>query len=143
MDELNLSPELQRLQHDLAERIRQGPSAALRARVIGGVRGEFGRQRRRAGWAFAVAAAAAALVWINLSLAATLATDYRLAPGEESATVEALASQIGELLPEVSRREAVRQAVLLESGSKLACCPRPEIASHVVTPLDRLDQVLP
>ena len=143
MDDLNLSPELERLEQELAERIREEPAAALRARVIGGVRGELRRQRCRAGWAFAVAAAVAALVWINLSVTATRVTDYRLAPGEESATVEALASQIGELLPEVTRREAVRQAVLLESGSRLAWCPRPETAPDAVAPLDRLNQILP
>ena len=143
MDDLNLSPELERLERELAERAREGPSAALRARVIGGVRTELRRQRRQAGWGFAVAAAAAALVWINLSLTATRATDYRLGPGERSAAIDSLASQIRELLPEVSRREAVRQAVLLESGSKLAWCPQPETAPTVLSPLNRLDHNLP
>ena len=143
MDDLNLSPELERLERELAERPWEEPSAALRARVIGGARTELGRQRRQAGWAYAVAAAAAALVWINLSLTATRATDYRLAPGEPDAAVDALACQIRELLPEVSRQEAVRQAVLLESGSKLAWCPRPQTGPTVLAPLNRLDQVLP
>jgi hypothetical protein len=89
------------------------------------VRLELRSQRKRARWSYAALAAGAVLLWINLSLSATRATDYRLLPKDPPAAVEALAAEIQQLAPEVSHREARRQAVLLRAGMNLARCPRP------------------
>ena len=143
MEEYELPPELEQLQQDLAACWRPGPPADLRQRVIGGIRAELRRDRSRARWAFAAAMAAAALVWINLSLSATRATDYHLQFGSKRPPVEAAAEQIQQLLPEIPRREALRQAALLQAGSNLAWYPN--FPAHPAAPgrLSALDDLLP
>jgi hypothetical protein len=123
MENEQLPPELEQLERDLADRPRPDPPAELRQRVIGGVRAELQRNGARNGWTFAAAVATAALVWLNLSLSATLATDCGPQPDSLAPEVGKVAEQIQQLLPELSEREALRQAILLQAGSSQPWCP--------------------
>lgn len=77
-------------------------------------------------WKFAVAAAAVAMLWINLSMSATQATDFgfRRSAGlggfHESESIEVMTEQIRELLPELPPEEARRQAVLLRASEDMS-----------------------
>lgn len=120
-----LPPELQQLERQLAARPRPEPSAELRRRIVGGVQAELLRNGNgsRNRWTFALTTALGIMLWINLSLSATRATDYGLQLGSEPPSVVALANQLHRLAPELSEHEAIRQAVLFSAGSKLAFCP--------------------
>jgi hypothetical protein len=119
MDQQQLPPELQRLEQELADCPGPAPPAELRQRVMEGVRAELRGRSLRNGWPFAAAVAAAALLWMNLSLSATLATDYNTRPYTSAPPVKEVAEQIQKLLPELSEREALRQAIFLKAGSHL------------------------
>lgn len=125
MENSSLPPELLRLEQQLAARPRPQPRAGQKLRFVQSVRAELYRQRAGARWAFAAAVAASALVWLNLSLSASQATDcgLRLADGAES--IETTADEIRRLVPELPPREAMRQAVLLRAGAGVVACPRP------------------
>ncbi|MGA2619110.1 MAG: hypothetical protein ABSF26_15990 [Thermoguttaceae bacterium] len=122
-DDWRLPPELERLARDLAGRPRVEPPPGLKPRVMHGLRADLKRQPPGVGWAFPLAAAAAALVWLNLSLAATRATDYGLRPAQSGPPVAADSRQIEQLLIELSPEEARRQAILLRAGATLVPCP--------------------
>jgi len=119
LENWDLPPELKPLERDLTERLQAAPSPGLAQRVVVAVRAELRRDRMRRRWAFAAGAAAAVLVWANLSLSAAQATDYDLRLGSERQPVLEVAEQIRQLLPEISQREALRQAVLLQAGVDL------------------------
>jgi hypothetical protein len=108
-----LPPDLAELERLLSRRRRPAPPADLRQRVLAAVR------RASAGevagfWRFAAGVAAAALLAINLSMSAAGNTDWHLA-GEPAPDCAASADRIHEVLPELSEREARRQAVLLRA----------------------------
>ena len=123
METWQLPDELQELERVLAGRPLPGPSAGLREKVLGGVRRRMPPERWAARWRFAMTAAAGAIVWLNLSLAATRATDCGLRPAGPDQSIETACRQIEQLLPELSPQEARRQAILLCSGSTLVLCP--------------------
>lgn len=137
MEHRQLPPELQQLERDLTARPLPEPPADLRRRVIGQVRAGVRQERSAARWAFAAALAAAVLVWVNLSLSATQATDYGMRLGGQGPPIGMAARQIQRLLPGISRREALRQATLLQAGSNLVACPdfpaRPDARNHLDT----------
>ncbi len=135
MDETQLPAELEELERGLSSYPRRAPTAELRARVLDSMGLEFRRRRRRARRNFAAIAVGAAMLWMNLSLSATRATDYRLSPKYSPAAVDALAAEIQQLMPEVSLREARRQAVLLRAGANLPRCPRPTPAPNWRLPI--------
>ena len=120
MEEKQLSPELQRLERLLADRPMPDTPAALRGRVLGGIRVELCRNRLHDRWKFTAAMAATVVLWINLSLSATQATDYGLQLGSPQPLGRAVAEEIQEVLPELPPREVLRQSMLLQAGSKLA-----------------------
>ena len=128
MEDFQLPPELQQLERELAGRPHPEPSADMRQRVIGRLRGELRGNGLRNGWTFAAGVAATVLVWANLSLSATLATDYGLPTDSPRPPVGAVAEQIQQLLPELSQREALRQALLLQAGSDLVGYPN--VSAH-------------
>ena len=123
MEDRQLPPELRQLERDLTSRPLPDPPAALRLRMIGQVRVKLRQDRFAARWGFAAAVAAVALLWINLSLSATQATDYGLRLGGQGQAVGELAEQMQQVLPELSPREALRQAILWQAASTLAACP--------------------
>lgn len=133
MDDSMLPPELEQLERDLIGRPRPVAPADLQRRVINVVRDELGKERIRAWWGFAAAMAASILLWLNLSLSATSATDYQLRVGVEQRPVQVLAEQIRQLVPEISEREVLRHALLLQAGSTLA--RRPELSGYAAVQL--------
>lgn len=123
MNHDRLPGELEALQRELTERDRPCPSANLRDRVLGNTRAQVRRDRRRSGWIFAGQAAAVALVWINLSLSVTRSTNLGITLGETPPSVDVLARQVQEILPDISQREAHRQALLLQASWNLTAQP--------------------
>ena len=115
-EDFPLPPELERLERHLAARERPQPSDRAKQRLLGSVRAELERSRRGRRWAFAVAMAATVLVWLNLSLCATQATDCGLKLDGRHRPADNGAEQIRQLLPDLAPREAMRQAVLLRAG---------------------------
>jgi hypothetical protein len=95
----------------------------LRHRVLDDVRSRLRHEQSQSRWQFAAAVAAAAMLWMNLSLSATQATDFGLRPSRPSESIETIARQIEQLAPDLSPREARRQAILLQAGSNLVCYP--------------------
>jgi hypothetical protein len=123
MEAWQLSAELEELERALAARPLPGPSARLRQKVRGDVRRRALPERRRSRWRFAVTVAAAALFWLNLSLAATRVTDFGLRRNGPGESIEAACRQLKRLVPELSAEESRRQAILLRAGSTLIPCP--------------------
>jgi hypothetical protein len=119
MEPWELSPELQQLERDLAHRPLPGAPAVLRQRILDDLGSRRRTERARDRWQFAAAVAAAALLWLNLSMSATQATDFGFRPAGPSDSIEPTARQIGRLVPEFSADEARRQAVLLRAGNQL------------------------
>ena len=70
-----------------------------------------------------LAAAAGVLVWLNLSLAATRATDCGLRLHGPGQSIETACRQIEQLVPELPPQQSRRQAILLRAGSALIPCP--------------------
>ncbi len=118
---MELPDELRRLESELAGRAQADPPAALRGRVLGAVHAELGRPAsrrtaRRGFWSFAAAAAAAALVCANVTGQLARGTDCGLRRTAVPADLRDSVRRIRELLPEMSEREALRQALLIEAG---------------------------
>jgi hypothetical protein len=134
-EDFSLSPELQRVEQDLAARRRAEPSGQLKEQWLRTLRAELRRQAARSRWTFALAAAASVLVGLNLSLSASQATDYgfqldgRQLDGRQP-SVQTTAEEIRRILPEVPPQEATRQAVLLRAGAGMVPCPNVP-AKHV------------
>jgi hypothetical protein len=74
-------------------------------------------------WRFA-AVAAAALLWINFSMSVVNNMDWHLAGRIDRMRLEATAEQLRERFPELSAREAFRQALLAQASARLV--PRPD-----------------
>jgi hypothetical protein len=128
-----LPPDLLALERELAARPRSDPPADLRPRVLAAVGRELPGPRPvpapyRLG-RFAAATAAAALLAINLSASVANDTDWRLAA--PTADVRDIAARVRALNPELSDREALREAILLHTSAGLAPAPAADgILSH-------------
>lgn len=127
---MELPDDLRRLESELVGRPRTEPIPALRGRVLGAVRAELGRTvsrrtARRSFWRFAVSAAAAALLLANFGMATTRGPDCGLRRRPDAAGLAADARLIKDLLPEVTEREARRQALMLRAGPPPAPLPVP------------------
>jgi hypothetical protein len=119
-----LPPELEELERQLAARELPQPAPEAKERLLCGVRVELRRAQVRSRWVFSLATAATVLVWLNLSLCATRATNCGLEVAGPLPSVGDGADQIRQLLPELAPREALRQAVLLRAGAGVTACPR-------------------
>ena len=118
MENGRLPPELERLERNLLSGPQVEPSAALRQRVLRGVRAELYCDRILPRWRFA-AAAAAVFVWLSLSLTAARAIDAALAPGQPHQSVREVAKRVQQLSPELSPEESLREAMLFQSAAEL------------------------
>ena len=143
MENYHLPADLQQLERDLAGRPRPDPPAELRQRVIQGVRAELQGNGSGNRWTFAAGVAAAVVVWVNLSMSATLATDYGSRPTSPRLQVDKLAEQIQQLLPELSEHEALRQAGLMQAGSQLSRYPMLPTGPAAPRHRGNLDGLLP
>jgi hypothetical protein len=124
-----LPPDLLALERALAARPRPEPSAGLRDRVLTAAERERPGPRtgpeRRDFVRFAAATAAAALLAINLSASLANNTDWHLSARADGPAVADVAGRLRELTPDVSEREAVRQALLLRAAAGLTPAPVP------------------
>jgi hypothetical protein len=121
-DDFPLPSELRRIEQLLSARPSPRHSEKMKERFLSDAKAELRRQKTLARWAFAAAMAASVLVWLNLSLSAAQATDYGISLQSPQQSVEQLAGEIRQLLPDIAPREAVRQAVLLRAGADAIPC---------------------
>ena len=152
MEPDRLPPELEELERQLSARLLRDPPPELRQRTLGRIEAELlgdvaqnneSRDEVRGRWAFATAVAVSVLVWINFSLCATSATNCRLGLEANRERVSRTTAQINQLLPELDVREASRQALLLEAGSRLALCPEMPTAESAAVRADHFAIVSP
>jgi hypothetical protein len=116
---VNLPPDLAGLERRLARRNSPGSGGELRQRVLAAVcRASDGHDF----WRFAAGVAAAALLAINLSMSVANDTDWHLSE-TPAAGDGGTPEYLGALLPELSPREARRQALLLQARSRLLATP--------------------
>ena len=145
-------PDLEGLERKLRERPRAPVSADLRQRVLEAVKVELkataappdrGSSRGTNGWwTFVAAAAATVFLWFNLSWSAACATASSLQLPAEPSSTDAVAEEIRELLPEVSRRDALCYAVTLRAGARLVRCPSTSSDRPVRHRLDALNALV-
>jgi hypothetical protein len=124
-----LPDDLAALDRELAARPRPVPSEGLRERVLAAARRELSAppasERRRLGaWEFALAAAVAFILLLNLSISAANDMNWRLRGGLDRAAVASAAEEIGKLAPELPPQEARREALILVAGSRLPMLPQ-------------------
>jgi hypothetical protein len=118
VENLQLPPELERLERFLACSPRPEPSAALRRRVLSGMRSELRSERILPIWRFAAAFAATLLVGLSLSLGVLQATSFALQQCDLSPSVSEVARRLQQLSPGLSREESLRLAVLRHIGAE-------------------------
>ena len=119
MEDWTLPPELQQLERDLCCRSLPDASGDMRYNVIKEVRGLMQNEARRSRWQFGIGVAAAALLWLNLSISATQATNFGLQRHENGQSIEAMAVEIQRLVPEISAHEARREAFLMRAKPRI------------------------
>jgi hypothetical protein len=124
MENAQLPPELDPLKCILACGPQPAPSAALRQRVLAGVRSELHRQHRRSKWRLAAACAATLLMSLSLSVGAGEATSFVLQQRESPLSVNEVARRLRQLAPEISQEKSLHLAMLrhisVESGGSTA-----------------------
>lgn len=128
-----LPPELAELEQRLACRAASQPSDHLRARILQAVARELAQPSmaatpRMSFWSYAASLAAAAILVLNLSLAASgnpLAVRPKLAPQQTLARANA----IRQVAPELSAVETRRMALLLSASESLVAVPLPRGSS--------------
>ena len=123
VDPTDLPDDLADLERALRSRARVEPCAALRGRVLAEVHARLATASRRLALVrFAAALVAGAMVWVNLSMSiANHAAAGVTHPDGQAA--RALARRLRDLAPDLTQHEALRQAVLLHAGSRLAATP--------------------
>jgi hypothetical protein len=128
----------------LASRTRR-LSPELRERVLGQVHDalavELRASRWQSHWAFVTAVAASVLVWMNVSLSATTATDCRVPLAPSTAEVDRLAREIHQLLSELSVVDARHQSILAWSGNTVVLQPELPVPSTMPGPHNALNQL--
>jgi hypothetical protein len=123
MQDWQLPSELEQIERGLADHSRRTTANHLRPRILADVRSRLRAERTSARWQFALAVAVVVLVWLNLSMSATQATDFGLRSNRPDQPIDAAAEQVRRLAPEFSPRDARRQAVLLQASSRVVCFP--------------------
>lgn len=129
MTQPDLPDDLAALERELSARLRPAPSEALRGRVLAAARRELSAppasgRRRLGAWEFALAAAAAFILVLNLSISAANDMDWRLCGGLDREAVASAAREISKLAPELPPQEARREALILVAGSRLPMLPQ-------------------
>ena len=123
MNDWKLPTDLQRLEDELMALPRPILPASLRVGMDCDMRERLRGERRRRWYGYVAAAAAAALLWANLSLRAASATNFQLAGQHDRSSAAAMEEQLNELLPELDARELRRQVVMLRANAYIV--PRP------------------
>ncbi|HEX2971109.1 MAG TPA: hypothetical protein VHP11_02180 [Tepidisphaeraceae bacterium] len=129
-----LPPELAELEQRLMRREAERPSDLARARILQAVARELAQPsgvavRRMGFWSYAASLAVAAILLLNLSLAAAmgnlLATRPKLTPQQTLARADAF-RPVG---PELSPADTRRMAVMLSAAESLVVAPLPRGSS--------------
>ncbi len=120
----DLPPDLAALEQELQSRRTAEPDPGLRRKVLASVRKKLHREPVPFGQ-FAAALAAAALLWINLSISVVNDTCWPAAPPVDPDRVEETARRIRALVPDLPENEVYRQALLAQIGSYPAPGPIP------------------
>jgi hypothetical protein len=128
VDSQQLPSELDALETQLL-RLRNAVRApSLRGRVLFTVAQELRRERQRGWRLYATAVASLVVLWANLSwMASRDTTSLWFARSDMTVSAE----QIEALVPGLSRREAARQALLLDSGRSLSAAVLAPISTPV------------
>jgi hypothetical protein len=133
--------ELETIERWLAARARPRLPSELRRKVLDGVESRLRRERTAARWSFAAAVAATALVWLNLSFSATQAIGFNPRVEDDGGpSVETLAAEMRCAVPELSAREAMREAFLLRVSRRMM--PSVNVPSAVYGPLPAVGKEL-
>jgi hypothetical protein len=112
-----LPPELDGLERRLSRGPRPEPSAALRLRVLRGVRSALWRQYLAAKCRFAAAFAAIVLLAMGLSLGVRQATAAAWQQRESRISIATVARQLQTLSPGLSREQSLRLAASRHIGA--------------------------
>jgi hypothetical protein len=112
MADMRLPREMERVERFLTAGPRPEPSAALRWRVLSQVQYELREDRSRSQQRWAVAIAATLLIGVSVSMAAFLRSVAPLRKNEAPPTVDTVAWRLQQVSPNLSREEALRQALL-------------------------------
>jgi hypothetical protein len=118
MSDPGLPADLAALERRLADRPRVEPSADLGPRVLAATRAALAR-RPAGAWRPWAAAAAAALLAVNLSMSVAADTDWDLMPAVEPGDVAATTELLRELAPDLPESELRRQALLTRAAAGL------------------------
>ena len=132
MNDWELPEDLQRLEDELMALPRPLLPSSLLPGLDREMRVQLRGEHLRRWYGYVAAAAAAALLWANLSLWAATATDFHLAERANRSDARALEDQLHELLPELDARELRRQVVMLRANSYLT--PRAAQPARTVRP---------
>ena len=124
-----LPDDFSQFERALASRSTPEPSSELRARVLGAVNHKLTlrvsfRSIRMRPWQFAATAAAVFFCVHNLSMSAANNTHWRFAVRDMPYDLRSAAAAIQSLLPEMTREEALRHALLAHAAS-LPAAPAP------------------
>ena len=119
-----LPSDLDRIERNLSAVLSADPSPSLHDRITTVVHKELRRKKTAVRWNFAIAMAATFLIWGNLSLCAVSVTDFHFRPEREGPPVDQIAQEIQKLVPELSREDAYREAVLMSAQSNIIPLPR-------------------
>jgi hypothetical protein len=123
MENFELPDDLAELESRLAGRPRLEPGATFRDRLLAAVGQELQDVGAvpgwRSSWQFAAAVAAAVVLWANFSMSVANDTNWRLAGDPESVDTKTLAAELRKLFPDMSEQEVNRQALVLQSGTRL------------------------
>jgi hypothetical protein len=124
----HLPPDLLEVERRLSGHRGVEPSPDHERRVLAAVRQALaaGRGRRaRRTWEFAVAAAAGILLWMNLVMSAANLAAQTPPADRDGHEIRRAAADLRRLVPALSEQEAIRQAILLQAGSRLVMAPQP------------------
>jgi hypothetical protein len=130
VDSQQLPSELDALESELRRLRKVACSPSLRDRVLLAVAQELRDERPREWRLYVAAVAAIVVLWANLSWTASRETPSHWSSHSD---VTASAERIEVLVPGISRREATRQALLIESGRSLGDAALPPIATQLRT----------
>ena len=111
MEDWELPAELQQLERDLGNCSLGDASTRLRQRVLDDVRSRLLAERSRSRWQFAAAVAAVAMVWMNLSMSATQATDFGFRRSGPTESVKTIAQQMQRVMPEFFPKGDCRKGI--------------------------------
>jgi hypothetical protein len=118
-----LPADLAALERELSARGGAEP-AGLRRRVLAAVGDELAARPRRWTWRLALGAAAA-LLWVNLSMSVTSNLGRPGGGRLDDDRLQKAARQVQELVPGLPEAEVYRQALLALAGPRLAPAPAP------------------